>query len=65
MKLAIDNRQIAYCLLPIALSLLLFEARILFVDHVQPSFPPYDLAIGAAFFNGSSYLHDGGFFILC
>lgn len=39
------------------LSLALFEAGILFVDHIQASFPSHDLAIGATFFNGGSYFH--------
>lgn len=39
------------------LSLALLEARVLLVDHEQFSFPLHDLAINAAFFNGSSNFH--------
>ena len=39
------------------LSLLLLKARVLFVDHIQPALSSYDLAISAAFFDRSSYLH--------
>ena len=46
------------------LSLLLFKAWILFVYHIQPAFPPDDLAIGAAFLYGSSYLHFVYFYLL-
>jgi hypothetical protein len=44
-------------MLDVELTLLLLKAWILFVDHVQAAFPPHDLAICAAFFDRSSYLH--------
>ncbi len=39
------------------LSLLLLKAWILFIDYIQSPFSPHDLAVGTAFFNGSSNLH--------
>jgi hypothetical protein len=41
----------------INLSLSLFETRVLFVDHIQPAFSAYNLAIKAAIFNRCSYFH--------
>lgn len=46
----------AFCSL--ILSLALLKAGILFVDHVQPSLSPHDLAICAALLNCCSYFHD-------
>jgi hypothetical protein len=39
------------------LSLTLLESGVLFVDHVQPALPAYDLAIVAAFLDGCPYFH--------
>jgi len=43
------------------LALTLLEARVLLVDHIQLAFPPHDLTIGAALFNGCTYFHDESF----
>jgi len=45
------------CFTQLKSALTLLEAGVLFVDHIQPSFPAHDLAIGAALFNGCSYSH--------
>ena len=45
------------------LALALLEARILFVDHIQPALATYDLAFGASLFDGGSYFHNMLIFI--
>ena len=45
-----SGKRIPFLFLLLQLTLTLLEAGILFVDHVQPALPSYDLAIGAAFF---------------
>jgi hypothetical protein len=39
------------------LSLTLLKAGILLVDDVQLAFPPHDLTIFTAFFDGCTYFH--------
>lgn len=43
------------------LSLSLFEAGVLFVDHIKPALATYNFAVGASFFNGCSNFHKNPF----
>lgn len=39
-------------------TLTLFKTRILFVDHIQSTFPANNFAVDASLFNGGLYLHN-------
>ena len=48
---------VSYWLLVIRLTLTLFVTWVFLVDHIQLALATNDLAIGAALFDGCSYLH--------